>query len=98
MLSKEEILRILEENKEQIKGFGAKRIGIFGSFVRHAEKDESDIDILVEFERESFDNYMELKFFLEDLLDRKVDLVIRDALKPALKPHVEREVVYAQGL
>jgi hypothetical protein len=98
MLSKEEILKALEANRERIKGFGVRKIGVFGSFARRMEEEESDIDILVEFERESFDNYMELKFFLEDLFGRKVDLVIIDALKPALKPHIEREAVYAKGL
>jgi len=98
MLSKEEILRILEANRGRIKGFGVRRIGVFGSFARRMEREESDIDILVEFERESFDNYMELKFFLEDLFGRKVDLVIIDALKPALKPYIEREAVYAERL
>ncbi|MEM3149982.1 MAG: hypothetical protein QXT49_03245 [Candidatus Nezhaarchaeales archaeon] len=46
----------------------------------------------------TFDNYMELKFFLEDLLKRKVDLVTYDSLKPRIKPYVMREVEYAKGL
>ena len=51
MLSKEEILRVLKANRGRIKGFGVRRIGVFGSLARRMEGEESDIDILVEFER-----------------------------------------------
>lgn len=69
-------IEILKNNEELIKQkYGVKRIGIFGSFARNEEKEESDVDILVEFESdfETFDNYIELKYFLEDLFRRKVD-------------------------
>ena len=64
------------------------------------EKKESDIDVLVEFEkgRKTFDNYMELKFFLEDLFNCKVDLVILESIKPDLKPYILRSVKYASGV
>ncbi len=96
-LSADELLSMLESNKKTIKRYGVKRIALFGSFVRGEEKESSDIDILVEFERrkKSFDNYMELKFFLEELFDRKVDLVIADALKPSLKKHILGSARYA---
>lgn len=99
-LTKDEILRKLEENKKQIKEFGVKRTGLFGSYVRGEQKGKSDIDILVEFEegKITFDNYMHLKFFLEDLLGYRVDLVIIDDLKPQLKPYILKEVEYATGL
>ena len=100
MLTKKEVLEILEENLGEIRKFGVKRLGLFGSFVRGEQKGKSDIDILVEFEKgkKTFDNYMELKFFLEKLLKCKVDLVISEALKPRVKPHIMREVEYAKGL
>ena len=99
-LTKKEVLEILEENLGEIRKFGVKRLGLFGSFVRGEQKGKSDIDILVEFEKgkKTFDNYMELKFFLEKLLKCKVDLVISEALKPRIKPHIMREVEYAKGL
>ncbi|MDD3248307.1 MAG: nucleotidyltransferase family protein [Methanosarcina sp.] len=77
--------------------FGVKRIGIFGSFVRGEEKAGSDIDVLVEFDetKTTFDNYMDLKFYLEDLFKREVDLVIESSIKPRLKDNIMREVVYA---
>ena len=77
--------------------FKVKEIGIFGSRIKGKAKKRSDIDILVEFEKgyKTFDNYMELKFYLEDLFDCKVDLVLKDALREEIKPHILSEVVYA---
>ncbi|AKB38606.1 Nucleotidyltransferase domain protein [Methanosarcina siciliae C2J] len=77
--------------------FGVKRIGIFGSFAGGEEKAGSDIDVLVEFDETkiTFDNYMDLKFYLEDLFKREVDLVIESSIKPRLKDNITREVVYA---
>lgn len=97
MLSKKEILKNILEGKEQIRKYGVKKIGLFGSFIRNQQSEKSDVDILVEFEKgtKTFDNYMELKFFLEKLLGCRVDLVIADALKPEIKPHIMREIEYA---
>jgi len=96
MLTSDEILKLIKENKEKIKKFGMKRIGLFGSYAMNKQTDKSDIDILVEFERgkKTFDNYMDLKFFLEDLFKCKVDLVV-DAIKPALKEYILKSVKYA---
>jgi len=74
------------------------RIGLFGSWVRGEEKPESDIDVLVEFVHPNFDQYMELKFFLEELFKRDVDLVLADSLKEQIKPKIIREVHYVQGI
>jgi predicted nucleotidyltransferase len=67
--------------------YGVTRIGIFGSFVRGEERSDSDVDVLVEFKegQETFNNYMDLKFYLEDLFQRNVDLVIRDSIKRRLR-------------
>jgi predicted nucleotidyltransferase len=97
MLSKKEIMQSILESKKQIRKYGVKKIGLFGSLIRNEQGERSDIDVLVEFEKgmKTFDNYMELKFFLEKQLQCKVDLVISDALKPRIKPYVMREVKYA---
>jgi len=97
MLNKDEILRKLRENRERTEKYGAGRIGLFGSYVKNEQKEGSDVDLLVEFEedKKTFDNYMELKFFLEDLLGQKTDLVISDALKSRLKHYIMDEVEYA---
>jgi len=98
MLTKKEMLKNILAEREHIKKYGVKRIGLFGSFIRSEQKETSDVDILVEFEKgmKTFDNYMELKFFLEKLLGCNVDLVIADALKPQIKPYVMREIEYAE--
>ncbi len=97
MLTAEEILRLIQQNRERIKRYGVKRIGLFGSYLRGEQKEDSDIDILVEFEKgkKTFDNYMELKFFLEELFKRKVDLVIAESVKPELKKYIMESVRYA---
>lgn len=77
---------------------GVLKIGIFGSYRRGSPRSTSDMDFLVVLERPSFDNYMDLKFFLEDLFSCKVDLVMEDTLKPRLRPYILEEVIYAQGL
>ena len=97
MLTAEEILKLIQQNKERIRKYGVKRIGLFGSYLRGEQREDSDIDILVEFERgkKTFDNYMELKFFLEELFKRKVDLVIAESVKPELKKYIMESVRYA---
>lgn len=91
-------VEILKKNEDIIKQkYGVRKIGIFGSFARGEEKEGSDVDVLVEFEDnfENFDNYIELKYFLEDLFGRKVDLVTVEALRPQLKDDILKEVSYA---
>ena len=92
----ENILKVLNEKKEIIhRRFGVKSIGLFGSWVREQASPASDIDLLVEFDQPSFDKYMDLKFYLEDLLGRPVDLVLKTALKPRLQRFILDEVRYA---
>jgi len=100
MLTHQNILKKIEENIRKIKTYGVKKIGLFGSYIRNEQNAESDIDILVEFEEEkkTFDNYMDLKFLLEDLFNRKVDLVVTEAIKPDLKPYILEKVKYATGV
>jgi predicted nucleotidyltransferase len=95
--SKEELLAIINEHQKQIKGFGVRRCGIFGSVVRSKHTAHSDIDVLVEFEpnQKTFDNFMRLAVFLEELFGRKVDLVTIESLSPYIGPHILQEVEYA---
>jgi len=96
MVKKDQILNTLHKNKDTIKEkFGVRKIGLFGSYLRGESIKGSDIDLLVELYNPTFDHYMDLKFFLEDLFQTEVDLVLEDTLKPRLKPYVIREVVYA---
>lgn len=93
------IMKKIEKNMGKIKGYGVIKIGLFGSYVRNEQKVGSDIDVLVKFEKDKkgFDNYMDLKFFLEGLFGRKVDLVVFEAIKPDLKPYILENVKYASG-
>jgi uncharacterized protein len=97
-MNREYILKKLEENRETIKGFGVRRLGIFGSYARGEHTETSDMDFLVEFERPTFKNYFGLKFFLEKLFDGKVDLVFNDTIKPRIRNTILEETVYAEGL
>lgn len=92
---KTEVLNQISSIREELSGrFTVKRIGVFGSYARGEEKAESDIDIIVELDEQTLDHYMDLKFRLEEMLQRPVDLVIADTIKPRLKPIIEREVIY----
>lgn len=91
-----EILEFLRLHRRHFEeNYSVRRIGLFGSVLRGTAGDTSDVDILVEFSTPTFDNYMDLKFFLEEHIKRPVDLVLADSLKPRIKPIVLREVSYA---
>ena len=98
ILNKHLIKQTLEANRETLRKYGVKRIGLFGSYVRGPVHTDSDIDLLVEFEALSFDHYMGLRIFLEDLFEKKIDLVIANSVRPRLKPRIEKEVEYVAGL
>jgi len=95
--TKEQLLAIMQEHQEEMQRFGVRRCGLFGSVVHEQHTEQSDIDILVEFEpgQKTFDNFMQLAFFLEELLGRRVDLVTAESLSPHIGPHILREVEYA---
>ena len=85
----------LKQHKPTLKDkFKVKEIGIFGSYVHKEESKKSDIDLLVEFDDPIGWEFIDLKEFLEDILDREVDLVTVKALKPQLKDKILKEVVY----
>ncbi len=88
---------MLSKNCSRIRALGVKRLGLFGSFVRDQQRSESDVDLLVEFEQgqKSFDNFIELAFLLEDLLQRRVELLTPESLSPYIGPHILDEVEYA---
>jgi len=99
MLASENIIKTLNQHLKEIQQYGVRRIGLFGSFNTNNQHRKSDIDILVEFKKgkKTFDNYMELKFFLEQLFGRSVDLVVKEAVKVELKPSILKSVRYAAG-
>jgi uncharacterized protein len=95
---KGQTLKILAANKAKIQSFGVRELSLFGSSVRGEDTPASDLDFIVEFEKKSFDSYMGLKLFLEELFDRPVDLVIADGIKPRLRAAILRDAIHAPGL
>jgi predicted nucleotidyltransferase len=93
---KQEIFTLMAENESQLRRLGVRRCGLFGSFARGEQTGQSDVDILVEFEEglKTFDNFMALVFFLEELFGRRVDLLTPESLSPYIGPHILREVEY----
>ena len=94
-MRRDQALAILAAHRQEISTFGITSLALFGSVARDEARAESDVDILVEFQGPAtFDRYLDLKFYLEELLSHSVDLVTRRALKPALRPQIAREAVY----
>ncbi|MBN1149555.1 MAG: nucleotidyltransferase family protein [Anaerolineales bacterium] len=92
------ILKTLENHQADLQRMGVCRIGLFGSYRRGAPSPESDMDFLVALEKPTFDSYMDVKFFLEDLFGCRVDLVMEETIKPRLRPFILQEVIYVPGL
>ncbi len=94
--TKQDVINLLQSYQGELSKFGVNRLGLFGSFVRNTAKSESDVDVLVVFEpsHKTFDNFMNLSFFLEDLFQRKVDLITIDSLSPYLGNKILQEVEY----
>ncbi len=97
MINQRRIVDLLETNRDSIRKFGVRELGLFGSVARGDNTGESDVDVLVEFEKESFSTYMGLLFYLEDLFGSKVDLVMKDSIKPIIRNRILAETIYVKG-
>ena len=95
-MDRQTILERLRAGIEDIRGrFAVKTLLIFGSLARDQATDDSDIDVLVTFERKpNFDIFMDLKFYLEELLGTSVDLVTDKALRPQVRKAIEQEAIH----
>ncbi|HDY67096.1 hypothetical protein LCGC14_2978620 [marine sediment metagenome] len=92
-----EIIKILRQNYKVISNtYGVVSIAVFGSYAKNKQKKRSDIDIFVELKEKykTFDNFMELKFFLEKIVGRKIDLLIKESIREELKSRIFKEAVY----
>lgn len=94
-MNKQAVLRRLKDSFEEIRQrFSVKSLSIFGSAARDQVTDTSDVDVLVAFDRKAdFDTFMDLKFYLEELLGTGVDLVTDKALRPQVRRAIEREMI-----
>ncbi len=95
--TEQQIIRVLEHNRAKLYALGVRKLGLFGSYRRGTATTESDMDFLVVFDQVSFDAYMDTKFFLEDLFQCRVDLVLEKNIKPRLRPYILNEVTYVSG-
>jgi len=94
-----DVIELLRKHEKEMKErFAVKRIGAFGSFVRGEQKETSDIDLVVEFENPTFDNFMDLAFYLEDLTGRSVDILTPEGINhiriKEVADEIRRSVVY----
>ncbi|MCS7163794.1 MAG: nucleotidyltransferase domain-containing protein [Thermodesulfovibrio sp.] len=99
-LNSDEILKTLDRNYEKLSSFKVKKIGLFGSFARGKQNKKSDIDLFVEFEEPSFDNFMGLVKFLEKLFKRKVEIITPAGLESIrikeIKENIKRSIIYVK--
>lgn len=96
VITKDAVFQTLKAHQKQLEGYGVKEIGLFGSFVRNEATINSDIDLLVNIQREkkTFRNFMSLVYYLEDLFECKVELITKQSLSPYIGPHILKTVEY----
>ncbi|OFX11092.1 MAG: DNA polymerase subunit beta [Alphaproteobacteria bacterium RIFOXYD12_FULL_60_8] len=89
-------LELLAQHKGELaRRFGVTRLALFGSLARDTGREDSDMDVLVDFDGPATSaRYFGVQFYLEDMFGRPVDLVTEKALRPELRPHVEREAIH----
>lgn len=92
------ILDLLYTHRRELRTMGVVRLGLFGSYVRGEQQDDSDIDLLVQIEPFNFTSWMDVWNFLEDRFGLKVDLVPEKDLRPELRSYVMPEVRYVESL
>jgi uncharacterized protein len=95
MLTKQDIFKTIQDNKEIIKSFGVTEIGLFGSYVRNEQTETSDIDFLVDYNLEGINliNYMQFCFLLDELfINKKVEVVTKNGLSKYIGPYILKEV------
>lgn len=90
-MTKEDIKRIIREHKDILEKYKVKSIALFGSYVRNEQKEDSDIDLLVEFEKPTYNNFINLVFTLEDLFKKEVTIVTPRGMSPYILPYVLKE-------
>jgi len=97
-LTGQEIIEALKKRSDILRKYTVRRIGLFGSYARGEQRKHSDIDFLVEFEEPSFDNFMGLSYYLEDLFGRKVEILTPAGIESIrinqIKEEIKKSIVY----
>lgn len=98
-LTRRQILTLIQKNRDSLRQYSVKSIGLFGSFAKGEHNRSSDIDLLVEFRRPTFDNFMGLIDYLEKVFGRKVDVLTPggvDSIRvKEVAGNIKKSVVYA---
>jgi len=96
-LTSKDIITTLKQHRRILGKCRVRKIGLFGSYVRGDKIERSDIDFLVEFKEPTFDNFMDLLFYLENLFGKKVDLITTRGLSSYIRPFVEKEIEWLEA-
>ncbi len=96
-LSSKDIFKILQKNHDLLTKYKVRKIGLFGSYVRDEASKKSDIDLLVDFEEKTFDNFIELVFELEKVFNKKVDLLTEEGISPYILPYIKNEIQWYEA-
>ncbi|KAF0134516.1 MAG: DNA polymerase beta domain-containing protein [Candidatus Saganbacteria bacterium] len=96
-MTKEDIKKALKENKDILEKYQVRTISLFGSYVRGEQREDSDIDLLVDFKINSYENFINLIFSLEKLFKKEVTVVTPDSVSPYIKPYVLKEAERIEG-
>ena len=93
-----DVNKVILDNRQKIRRYGVNKLGLFGSFVRDEQKENSDVDLLVDFDKDqnTFKNFMGFADFMEETLGRKVDVVTLQSLSPFIGPYILKEVKYVE--
>lgn len=95
MITRKQVLKKIEFNKEKLKENGVIKIGLFGSVLKDKQTKKSDIDILIKFKVANFDKYAQVVMILEKVLKKKIDLITESSLRPEMQ-YVKKEAEYAR--
>ncbi len=95
-MNRETALHLLAQHKPQLeRQFGVRSLALFGSVARNTARDDSDIDVLIAFDSPTTSKqFFGAQFYLEDVLNCRVDLVTDKALRKELRPFIERDAVH----
>jgi predicted nucleotidyltransferase len=95
--NKQQVFDRIQSHQSALKLFGAAKLGLFGSFVRGDQKEESDIDFVVEFAegKKTFRNFINIVYYLEKIMGREVELLTWEGMASFVKREAEKEIEYA---
>ena len=96
ILNKGYILAQISAHREQLKAMGAEKLGLFGSYARNQQTADSDIDFIIEFQKgkKTYNNFIEIAYFLEDIFQNEVDLLTLQSLTPLFLNVIQADITY----